>query len=60
MVALAVRLSFHDCVDDKGCDGCVDLNIDDNAGKYAHKQENFPVGCEPPACQLSLLHNELV
>ena len=60
MVALAVRLSFHDCVGDKGCDGCVDLNIDDNAGKYAHKQENFPVGCEPSACQSDLLHNDQI
>ena len=35
MIALAVRLAFHDCVGDKGCDGYVDLNIDDNAGKCA-------------------------
>ena len=30
-IAKAVRLAFHDCVG--GCNGCIDPDLEDNAGK---------------------------
>lgn len=32
LLANVVRLAFHFCVGDSGCDGCIDLNQPDNAG----------------------------
>ena len=32
MLGGLLRLSFHDCVSDQ-CDGCINLNNEDNAGK---------------------------
>lgn len=28
-----VRLAFHDCVGNGGCDGCIDITKADNAGR---------------------------
>ena len=28
-----IRLAFHDCVGEK-CDGCINMDLDDNAGKH--------------------------
>ena len=33
-----VRLAFHDCVGDS-CDGCIDYDSEDNAGKINLKKE---------------------
>ena len=32
MIAKLVRLAFHDCTPSNGCDGCINLNIANNAG----------------------------
>jgi len=32
LLANMVRLAFHYCVGDSGCDGCIDMNHPDNAG----------------------------
>jgi len=37
-IAGYVRLSFHDCVGDGGCDGCVDHSNPDNAGLFQYTE----------------------
>ena len=33
-----VRLAFHDCVGNGGCDGCIDITKADNAGRSEERR----------------------
>ncbi|XP_065657823.1 putative ascorbate peroxidase [Hydra vulgaris] len=43
LIAGCVRLAFHDCVGDGGCDGCIDHTNPDNAGlkRYTDPLDNL-------------------